>query len=129
MVHSPVSLANDSKLCLPGDLNKLAVFPSVTEKRPFQDDLSTKTIISAQSSVTQEKWLEMSSVSWENDSKLCLPGDMNKLAKSSPLSLRNSLFQTILHQNFHIDSKLCLLGEWLEAVSQDSVLNLCLPKT
>ena len=95
----------------------LAVIFPFCEKWPFQDHLATKTIVSTQSCISQE-----------NDSKLSTL-DLKKWAESSPVSLRNGLFMTILQLNYHINSRFCLPGERFKGVSWENGSKLCLPKT
>ena len=113
--QSFVSWYNDLKLCLPNTWTNEVSLPSSTEKEPFQGKFATYTTILTQSCICQE-----------NSSKICLLGEwlealslqyLNKWAKSSPVLLRNSTFNTILPLKTIVLTQSCDLPEQLEALS------------
>ena len=68
-------------------------FPSITEKWPFQDHLTTK-LLHRLESLSAGKWLEALS-SWRMAQSSASPRPENECVETSPVSLLNSLFKTI----------------------------------
>ena len=109
-VASPRGTASSSIFTRPEQMS--LVFHSVTEKWPFQDHLFTTTIVLSKSSVSQENSLNLCLL--QEWLKALFPWDLNKWVESSPLLPKMFFSRPSCYKNYHMNSKICLQGEWLK---------------